>query len=297
MSVAVVVVSWNTRTHLAACLASLDGSGADVVVVDNASTDGSADVVAPPARLLALEENIGYGPAANRGAAQTTADFVAIANADLVFGPDSLAALLAAAERHPEAGAFAPQLVLPDGRVQHSVHPFPTLPKLLAFNAGLTSAGLGDRLLIEGKTDLSRERVVDWAHGALLLVRRSAWAAVGGFDESQWMYAEDLDLGWRLRQAGFPTVYVHAAKVTHAVAAATSQAFGDDRVARAQARTYAWMLRRRGLVRARAAALINIAGAEARALLSRGPARAAAQRWARIHRSGLAPAAELRRLR
>ncbi|HEX6388172.1 MAG TPA: glycosyltransferase family 2 protein [Solirubrobacteraceae bacterium] len=296
MSVAVVVVSWNTRELLARCLDSLHGL-AEVIVVDNGSTDGSADVVPEWARLVRLEENLGYGPAVNRGVAETDAAFVAAANSDLVFAPGAIDALLAAAARHPNAGAFAPRLVLPDGRTQHSVHPFPTLPRLAAFNLGLTSIGLGDRLTIEGHTDLDRERAVDWAHGAFLMVCREAWDAVGGFDEEQWMYAEDLDLGWRLRQAGYATVYVPDARVEHAVAASTSQAFGDERVARAQARTYAWMLRRRGPARTRAAAAINIAGAGARALVSRGPARAAARRWMTIHRSGLAPTAELRRLR
>jgi GT2 family glycosyltransferase len=296
VTVAVVVVSWNTRELLAACLESLQGQ-AEVIVVDNASTDGSPDVVPEWATLIALDENVGYGPAVNRGAAQTEATFVAAANSDLVFAPDAIDQLLAAAERHPHAGAFAPRLVLPDGSTQHSFHPFPTLPRLAAFNLGMTSLGLGDRLAIEGRTNLERERTVDWAHGAFLLVRREAWDAVGGFDDDQWMYAEDLDLGWRLAQAGWPTVYVPSAHVTHAVAAATSQAFGDERVARAQARTYAWMLRRRGVVRTRAAALINLAGAAARATFSRGPARAAARRWVTIHRSGLGSADELRRLR
>jgi GT2 family glycosyltransferase len=300
VSVAVVVVSWNTRDLLAACLRSLPTGLLEVVVVDNASSDGSAELVRndfPAARLLALDENIGYGPAVNRGAAETIAPFVAAANSDLVFAQGAIDELLAAAARHPGAGAFAPRLVLADGSTQHSVHPFPTLPKLAAFNLGLTSLGLGDRLTIEGHTDLDGERTVDWAHGAFLMVRREAWDAVGGFDEAQWMYAEDLDLGWRLARAGRPTVYVPGAHVRHEVAAATTQKFGDDRAFRAQARAYAWMLRRRGLGRTRAAAVLNIAGAGARAALSRGPARAAARRWVTIHRSGLLPADELRRLR
>jgi GT2 family glycosyltransferase len=305
--VAVIVVSWNTRDLLAACLASLRDDHAagvaDVWVVDNASTDGSAELVRDAfgwARLVEAGGNLGYGPAVNLAARQVAAgSWIAPANSDLVFERGALQALLDAGERHRGAGVFAPRLVLPDGATQHSVHPFPTLPRLAAFNLGLQGVlpGLGDRLLLEGHWTPERERPVDWAHGAFLLVRRAAWDAVGGFDDTQWLYAEDLDLGWRLRQQGWPTVYVPAARVRHAVSAATSAAFGEDRVARAQARTYAWMLRRRGPARMRAAAGMNLAGAAARAVLTRGPRRAAARRWVAIHRSGLLPAGELRDLR
>lgn len=314
--VAIAVVSWNTQDELANCLESLradhDAGLAEVIVVDNDSTDGSAALVRERFGWVALieaGENLGYGPAVNRAAARSTAEWVAPANSDLVFTPGALGELLAAADRHPAAGAFAPRLVLPDGSTQHSVHPFPTLPRLAAFNLGLQAVvpGLGDRLGIEGYWTPERERVVDWAHGAFLLVRRAAWDAVGGFDEQQWMYAEDLDIGWRLAQAGFPTVYVPSAAVHHEVSASTTQLFGDERVSRAQARTYSWMLRRRGLVRTRAAAAVNLAGAAARAALLTvaarvnpqryGPARDAARRWVTIHRSGLLPARELRELR
>ena len=88
--------------------------------------------------------------------------------------------------------------------------------------------GLGDRLCLERRWDPTREREIDWAHGAFVLVRREAFDAVGGFDTDQWMYAEDLDLGWRLARAGGPTRFVPAARVRHEVAAATSQQFADD---------------------------------------------------------------------
>jgi GT2 family glycosyltransferase len=311
--VAVVVVSWNTRELLRSCLESLrtdhDAGRAEVWVVDNASDDSSASMVAadfPWVSLLQLDDNIGYGPAVNLGASHTDTPWVAAANADLQFEPDALQQLFAAAARHPGAGAFAPRLVLPDGATQHSVHPFPTLPRLAAFNLGLQRVipGLGDQLGIEGYWSPEQERRVDWAHGAFLLVRRTAWDRIAGFDDEQWMYAEDLDIGWRLARAGSPTVYVPGATVRHEVSAATTQAFGEDRVARAQMRTYAWMLRRRGLVRTRAAAIVNLMGAwgrwawlsvAARVAPSRFQgARDAARLWTRIHRSGLTRASRLR---
>jgi N-acetylglucosaminyl-diphospho-decaprenol L-rhamnosyltransferase len=315
-AIGVVVVSWNTRDLLAACLDSLkadaDDGRAEVIVVDNASTDGSPDLVReryPWVTLVEPGENLGYGAAVNLGAARTPAAWIAAANADLSFAGDALSELLNAAARHPEAGAFAPRLTLADASTQHSVHPFPTLLKLAAFNLNLQAVvpGLGDRLGLERHWSPERERAVDWAHGAIVLVRREAWEQIGGFDAAMWMYAEDLDLAWRLSRRGWRTLYVPSAHVRHEVSAATAQAFGDERGARAQARTYAWMLRRRGIAVTRIAAAINVAGAGGRAALLTLPARLWPERyswrrdlwrrWMHEHRAGFLPASRLRELR
>jgi N-acetylglucosaminyl-diphospho-decaprenol L-rhamnosyltransferase len=307
-AVAVAVVSWNTRDLLAACLASLEpevrAGRAEVWVVDNASSDGSAELVRSRfawARLVASEENLGFGTAVNRVAAATDCAWIAPANADVAVEPGALETLLAAGAADPGAGALAPRLVLPDGHTQHSAYAFPTLAFTAVFNLGLHRVvpGLGDRLLLEGFWNAERARRVPWAIGALLLVRRTAWEAAGGFDEDQWMYAEDLDLGWRLARAGWATRYVPAARVRHQSSAATAQAWGDERTARWLASTYAWMLRRRGAPVTRAVAAVNIAGALARATLLAPAARIAPGRfaharaanagWARLHRIGLRP--------
>ena len=273
--VLVAVVSWNTRDLLDKCLASLrpeaEAGRASVWVVDNASTDGSAELVAerhPWARLVAAQENLGFGRAVNTVAAQAEPgwEWIAPANADVALEPDALTALLAAGVDDDRAGALAPRLVLPDGTTQHSVYGLPSFAASAAFNLGLQRAlpGLGDRMCLEGHWDPDRARTVPWAIAAFRLVRREAWEAVGGFDERQFMYAEDLDLGWRLHRAGWRTRYVPSARVRHASAAATSQAWGDDRVERWQTATYAWMLRRRGPTRTRLVAAVNVAGAAVR---------------------------------
>jgi N-acetylglucosaminyl-diphospho-decaprenol L-rhamnosyltransferase len=289
--IAVAVVSWNTRDLLRDCLASLVGDPlAEVWVVDNASADGSADMVRaefPSVQLLALEENVGFGPAVNLVAQRTRTAFVAPANADVAVRPGALRALLDAAARSPRAGILAPRLELPSGETQHSVYAFPTIPFTLAFNLGLAKQ-LGDRLCLEGYWNAEIERDVDWALGAFLVVRREAWDAAGGFDAQQWMYAEDLDLGWRVARAGYTTHYVPAARVLHHASAATTQAWGDERTLRWLRSTYSWLLRRRGLSRTRATALINVLGAYARA---RDPY---FRMWGGLHRrAGFAPRAEL----
>ena len=290
-TVAVAVVSWNTRDLLRECLRSLEGEAlAEVWVVDNASSDGSADMVrseAPWARLIALDENVGFGPAVNLVASKTAAPWIAPANADIALRPGALRALVGAGERLPGAGVIAPRLELESGETQHSVYAFPTVPFTALFNLGFHRR-FGDRLCLEGFWDPSRERDVDWAIGAFLLVRREAWDAAGGFDAQQWMYAEDLDLGWRIAKAGYTTHYVPSARVLHHASAATTQAWGDERTLRWLRSTYAWLLRRRGLVRTRLTALINVLGAYARA---RSPY---FRMWAGLHRrAGFAPRREL----
>jgi N-acetylglucosaminyl-diphospho-decaprenol L-rhamnosyltransferase len=300
LSVAVAVVSFNTRALLERCLASLAGEDAEVWVVDNGSTDGSAEMVRsefPRVRLVEASENAGFGRAVNLVAGRTDTRWLVAANADTAATPGALSSLLAAGDADPGAGALTPRLVLPDGSTQHSVHPFPTLPFTTAFALGAASA-LGDRLCLEGHWDPDRARRVPWAVGAFLLLRRSAWNAVGGFDERRWMYAEDLDLGWRLHRAGWATRHVPDAVVHHDESAATAAAWGDERTQRWMDATYAWMRDTRGAARARAVAAVNVAGAGARAAALAPLARARPERfayrrdtyasWARAHaRAGL----------
>jgi hypothetical protein len=308
-SVAVAVVSWNTRELLGECLRSLEadvrGERAAVWVVDNASRDGSAELVRdemPWATLIASNENLGFGRAVNLVARRTTTPWLAVANADVAVAPGALQTLLAAADRDGPVGAIAPRLVLANGSTQHSVYSFPTVSYALALNLGLPHVvpGLGDRLAMIGHWNADRPRRVPWAIAAFLLVRREAWDAAGGFDERQWMYSEDLDLGWRLRRAGWYTRYEPRAIVRHHGAASTAQAWGDDRLARTQRSAYAWMLRRRGRMRTWLIGAINISGLVARSVVwtraaRRDPARFAHRRamagwWMRAHVKGLAGA-------
>jgi len=304
--VTIAVVSWNTRELLRRCLDSLAGEAeserSQVWVVDNDSSDGSAAMVRdefPWAWLVDPGENVGFGPAVNLVAARTTTPWLLIANADVALRPGALDVLLAAGAADSRAAAIAPRLVLPDGSAQHSVFSFPTVPFTLALQSGAARAvpSLGERLLVPGRFDADEARHVPWAVAACLLVRRRAWDDVGGFDESQFMYAEDLDLCWRLRRAKWEVRYEPRALVDHESAAATTQAFGDERTERWQRESYAWMMRRMGRTRTRAVASIAVAGSAVRwaplaAAARVAPARFAqrrdsAWRWMQMHRAGL----------
>ncbi len=286
MPVTVAVVSFNTRALLVRCLRSLAADAqaerADVWVVDNRSGDGSAEAAreaAPWAHVIEAPANLGFGPAVNLVAERTVSEWLLVANADVALEPDALGSLLAAGA-DPSVACVAPLLLLPDGSSQHSVHPFPTVPLTLLFNLGAhhLSASLAERLCLEGFWDPARARAVPWAIGACLLLRRAALDAVGGFDPRQWLYAEDLDLLWRLHAAGWATLYEPRARVCHESAAATAGAFGEDRDSRSMAATYAMLVRRRGRPRAWTTAAINLAGAAVRAVWMTALA-AASSRW------------------
>ncbi len=278
-AVTLAVVSWNTRELLERCLRSLEPEAeagrAEVWVVDNASADGSAELVRESfgwAELVASagEPRLRAGRQprrrANLGAVPRRGERRRRARARRARrAPRRRRA------RAPSAGRSRRGSCCADGATQHSVHRFPTLPFVAAFNLGLhrLERGIGDRMLIEGRWDPERARPVDWAHGAFLLIRREAWDEIGGFDPEQWMYAEDLDLCWRLDRRGWSVEFVPAARVRHRVAAAAEQAWGDARTERWLAATYAWMERRRGRLAARAYALLNLAGAAGRWALLR----------------------------
>jgi GT2 family glycosyltransferase len=306
--VVVAVVSWNTRDLLDRCLRSLAeaaGSGlAEVWVVDNGSTDDSPDMVRerhPWARLVETGENLGYGRAVNLVAERTSSPWFAPSNADVALHPGALEALLAAGERDPGAGIVAPRLILPDGTTQHSAWAFPTVPATLVQNAGVTLVGtrLADRLALRDGWNPDRARRVPWAVGAFLLVRREAWDDAGGFDPGQWMSAEDLDLGWRMREAGWATRHEPRAVVDHDESAATGQVWGGEIALHWQRCAYAWMLRRRGRARTVAVGILNFLGSAARyaVLTARGDADAALRRWTFVHLYALAPRRVLERYR
>src|SRR3954453_20071084 len=311
--VSVAIVSWNTRDLLRRCLESfaleVDSGRCEVWVVDNASSDGSPEMVRdefPWVRLHASQENLGFGPGINWVANRTGAPWVGVGNADIALQPGAIDALIAAGEADPEAGAIAPRLILPDGSTQHSVFAFPSLETtaIVASGLGRLLKPLGERALLLGMFDAEKARRVPWAIAAFLLVRREAWDTIGGFDEHQWMYAEDLDIGWRLHQAGWATRYAPNARVEHESSASTEQAWGEGgKTERWQRATYAWMFRRMGAAHTRAVGAIQIVGQMGR-LVWLGPAakvaprrfagkRDAARWWIGLHRAALAPRAEL----
>lgn len=223
--VSVIIVNWNARQYLAHCLAALVEHGAgvdyDLWVVDNASEDDSVAFVRetyPQAHLIVNAQNVGFARANNQAIAQSTGRFLLLLNSDAFLQAGALEALLQVMRNHPDTGIAGAQLFYEDGRLQRSCYAFPTLASELWQTFWL------DRLFphsrVFGKYQMTwwamdTPREVDWLMGACILVRREALEQVGGFDETFFMYSEETDLCYRMKQAGWKVRYVPEARVVH----------------------------------------------------------------------------------
>ena len=229
-SVAIAIVNYNTREHLRACLASVASEQCEeVVVVDNASSDGSAEMVQsnyPWVRLVTNQVNCGYGAAANQAIASCSSRYVLLLNSDTLLRPGTLQVLGNYLDQHPQAAIVGPRLANPDGTLQASCFPFPTpLHTLLRESRLATVMRYLPRLRHAYLPVWSHcyARVVPWVLGAALAIRREAFEAVGGFDNSFFMYFEEVDLCYRLQAAGWQVHFAPVTNVTHAGGASTQQ--------------------------------------------------------------------------
>jgi GT2 family glycosyltransferase len=210
----VAIVNWNTRDLLRTCLGSvLAQSPIRIVVADNGSHDQSGEMVRlhfPSVELIVNSENPGYGGAANRAIARCTAEYVLLLNSDTEVAPGALGVLREYLDRHERAAIVGPRLVHSDGTRQESCFGFPQPLR------PLTRAKAGS-------LPHDQPGPVPWVLGAALAIRRAAFEAVGGFDEAYHMYFEEVDLSYRLRQAGWETHFTPEAQVMHVGAASTRQ--------------------------------------------------------------------------
>jgi GT2 family glycosyltransferase len=218
----VIIVSWNTRDLLEQCLLSLAAATAhddsvQVVVVDNASTDGSADMVQmrfPEVLLIRNPANIGFAAANNQAYARCQGRYILLLNPDTRLHPGSIAALTNFMEGHPAAGASGPMLLNPDGTLQTSCYPAPTLGRELWRLMHLdTIKAVGAYRMSEW--DLRQPRRVDVVMGACVLLRRSTLEQVGFLDEGYFIYSEEVDLLYRTAGAHWETWWVPESRVVH----------------------------------------------------------------------------------
>jgi GT2 family glycosyltransferase len=225
---AAAIVSFNTRGLLDACLESVAAAHpTETVVVDNASTDGSIELVRERyggVKLIVCERNRGYGAAANRAIGACAAAYVLLLNSDTVLAPDALRTLETYLDHHPRAAVVGPRLVYPDGTLQRSTYPDPSVADTLLGETGLhllTSRlpYLSERSLRTWRHDVARP--VPWVLGAALAIRREAFEAIGGFDEGFFLYGEEVDLCRRLAAAGYETHFAPVTSVVHVGGAST----------------------------------------------------------------------------
>ncbi len=223
VDLSVIILTYNTRDLTCACAQSVIADagrapyGIEIIVVDNASTDGTATALsqaAPGVRIIVNESNLGFSRGNNIGLSAARGRYMMLLNSDTETQPGALQALIAFMDAHPDAGACGPMLLNADGSLQPSGRPLPSV---------WTSIMSMTRLYRLWKRDFYRQAGRDYnaiakvgeVSGAALLVRREAYASVGGLDPNLFAYYEDIDWCKRIGDAGFSVYYAPGARVTH----------------------------------------------------------------------------------
>ena len=222
----ILVVSYNTRRETLACLRSVFAATLacprEVIVVDNASSDGSCEAIDdefPDAQLIGLRRNVGFARANNIAAKRANGDMLLLLNPDTVVTGEAVESLLRFAARHRDAGIWGGRTVFPDGTLNpSSCWRFMSLPSVLSQAVGLSAlfrtSGVFNREAYGGwARDSMRE--VDIVTGCFLLIRRQTWEDLGGFDERFFMYAEEADLCYRARARGCRPMFTPEASIVH----------------------------------------------------------------------------------
>jgi N-acetylglucosaminyl-diphospho-decaprenol L-rhamnosyltransferase len=233
----IVIVSYNTRDLLDACLASVfqswRGEGLEVIVVDNASTDDSLALLRlryPAVILFEEATNAGFARACNDGLRASHGRYVMLLNSDTLALDDALPRVVSFLDANPIYAACGPRLVNRDGSVQSSGYLFTTLADILWESLGLTRSFPNSPLFNRrglGGADLSDTREVDWVSGACLAVRREVMDDVGLLDDGFFMYDEDVDWCYRMKEAGLRVVFYPKAAIMHYGRASIVQTGGD----------------------------------------------------------------------
>ena len=292
--VSVVVVTYEGRELLRRCLSALAGdepheATRELIVVDQASTDGTAEWLRaehPEARLVRLELNVGFGAGNNRGAAAADGRWLLLLNSDCFVDPGAIDELVRFGDARPQTGIVAPRLRFTDGRLQRSCRRFPSPYRIATEYLYLRKLAPGSAVLNGfycGDFAHDAPRRVDWLTGACLLVRRELYERLGGFDESFFMYSEEVDLCRRALDLGFETWFDPAAGATHVWGGTTKRDPGPAlrENVRSQLR---YLDRHEGRASAEAARGVMLAGLALRAPRSRSHRAAAG--WLARHTVG-----------
>ncbi len=241
VALSVVILNWNARPYLVACLDSIVRQNwrhkIEIIVVDNDSQyDDSVAVVKrdyPGVQLIESGGNIGFSAGNNVGWRACGGRLILFLNPDTIVENGALDALIDWMDAHPNVGACGPRMTYPDGELQASARGFPS------FGAGLFRNSFLGRLwpdnpwsrgYLQTSSDPTRERAVDWLSGSALLARRAALQEIerknGPWDEDYFMYCEDIDLCYRLMRKGWPRFYVPAATIQHHIGKSSDLAQG-----------------------------------------------------------------------
>ncbi len=230
--VSVIIVAYRSEADLPDCLDSIAPAAGEVahelIVVDNASPDASAEVARahrPDAVVLDEETNHGFGRAVNLASRHARGRYLLLVNPDARLHPGTIDALVTFADEHPGHGFYGGRVLTPSGELDpKSCWGLPSAWSAFCYATGLSSAFRRSRLFDPtslGPWERDDVREVGAVSGCLLLVSTEAWATVGGFEETYFLYGEDIDLGWKAHAAGYRPVITPTATLTHAVGGST----------------------------------------------------------------------------
>lgn len=226
MDVSIIIVNYRSRPWLDGCVQSIEEAALrchhEVIVVDNASADGSVEHLRnafPRVRVIENTENLGFGPAVNRGVRVASGRFILVLNPDIIVHPGAVDALMHHMIEHPSIGLCAPRLENPDGTLQYSCRRFYSWTVLVLRRTPLGRfwphhAAVRAHLMQDW--DHATTRNVDWVLGAAMMVRRSTIVDTRLMDERFFLYFEDVDLCRRVHAQGWDVVYHPRAVMTHA---------------------------------------------------------------------------------
>lgn len=220
--VSVIIVNWNTRQLLANCLDSLvktaEGLSLEYIVVDNGSSDGSQAMLReqyPQVKLLANQENVGFGRANNQGMDVAQGRYALLFNSDALATSGFLQCMVTLADTNPNIGMVGAHLLNQDGSFQASHTRFPTLWREFLVLSGLGRKLYGYYFPSHGPEEEKGPQQIDYVEGACMLVRMEAYQQAGGFDPAFFMYAEEVDWCYSFQKVGWEIWYDPGAKVVH----------------------------------------------------------------------------------
>lgn len=224
VQVSTIIVTHNSAGPLTECLTALKKSASGVtvelIVVDNASSDDSVDLVGslwPEARVLRNDRNLGFGAAANLGAKEAVGRYLFLVNPDVTVDPGAIETLLATMKVHPKPGLVSGRLCFPDGSFQATCRRIPT-PSNIVFSRGAMTSRIGGRSKQPSHytlPDYESTTEVETVSGTMAMIERGVFEKFGGFDERFFMYMEDTELCVRLHQSGYSNLFVPKAGGVH----------------------------------------------------------------------------------
>lgn len=239
IKLSVIIVNFNVKAFLQNCLLSvrksLEDIPSEIIVVDNASDDGSVEIIKknfPDVKLIELSENLGFSKANNIGLKIAKGEYICLLNPDTIVEEDTFNTMIQFMESHPEAGMAGCKILNPDGTFQLACRrSFPTpwvaFTKIFGLSALFPKSKLFARYNLT-YLDENQTYEVDAISGSFMFLRMDVYEKVGGLDESFFMYGEDLDWCFRIKEAGFKIYYVHSTKIIHFKGESTKRSNIDE---------------------------------------------------------------------